>query len=217
VSFIRYDLTMAKKASGAKVEKKKRTPKAEPTTLVVNPWKRLNTNLRYDNAWISVTEDKILKPNGEPGLYGVVHFKNIAVGVLALHKNAKNEESVILVGQYRYPLGRYSWEIPEGGCPAAEQPLAAAKRELKEETGFVAKSWKKVLEMDLSNSSTDERAMIYLATDLKAGPSQPEETEVLQQKSVSLTKAVEMVLRGEITDGISVAAILYAQVALGRA
>ena len=207
----------------AKVEKKKTAskresrPKPEPIPVhLLNPWKRLNSNLKYNNAWISVTEDKVLKPNGEPGIYGVVNFKNVAVGVIALHKNAKNESCVILVGQYRYPLGRYSWELPEGGCPTTEQPLAAAKRELEEETGYKAKSWKKVLEMDLSNSSTNERAIIFLATKLTPGRAQPEDTEVLRLKSVSLTKAVEMVLRGEITDAISVAALLYTQVAAGR-
>ncbi len=208
---------MPKTTSVAKVEKKKTTQKAAPLGVhLANPWKRLNTDLRYENAWISVTEDKVLKPSGEPGIYGVVHFKNTAVGVIALYKNAKKETSVILVGQYRYPLGHYSWEIPEGGCPPTEQPLAAAKRELEEETGFKAKSWKKVLELDLSNSSTDERAIIYLATNLTPGPSKPEATEVLRLKRVSLTKAVKMVFRGEITDGISVAALLYAQQVAGR-
>lgn len=205
---------MAKTKSGAKVAETKNSKGSKNPQTLGNPWTKLNTDLRYDNAWISVSEHKVLKPNGEPGLYGIVHFKNIAVGVIALHKNSKNELCVLLVGQHRYALGRYSWEIPEGGCPMHEQPLAAAKRELAEETGYKAGAWKKVLEMDLSNSSTDERAVIYVATNLRQGVAHPDDTEVLQVKSVSLTKAAAMVLRGEITDGISVAALLYASLRL---
>jgi ADP-ribose pyrophosphatase len=171
-----------------------------------NPWTKINTDIKYDNPWISVSEHKVLKPNGEPGLYGLVHFKNVAIGVLALDTN----DHVLLVGQYRYALERYSWELPEGGCPDKEQPLDAAKRELEEETGYRAKTWKKILDLDLSNSSTDERAIVYLATNLTVHEASPEDTEVLTIKSVPLMTAVEMVLRGEITDGISVAALLYA-------
>lgn len=171
-----------------------------------NPWTKLDTTVKYDNPWIRVREDRVVKPNGEPGIYGVVHFKNRAVGVLALD----SDNNVLLVGQYRYPLKEYSWELPEGGCPRGEQLLSAAKRELLEETGYRAKTWRRCFEMALSNSSTDERAFIFLATGLTAGKAQPEDTEVLKVKRVPLTKAVQMVLRGEITDGISVAALLYA-------
>lgn len=171
-----------------------------------NPWTKLKSAVKYENPWIKVREDAVLKPNGEPGIYGVVEFKNMAVGVIAL--NSKRE--VVLVGQFRYPLNEYSWEIPEGGCPFGEQPLAAAKRELLEETGYRARKWKKLFEMTLSNSSTNERATVYLATDLTLHAAEPEDTEILKRKTVKLTKAVEMVFSGEITDAISVAALLYA-------
>lgn len=171
-----------------------------------NPWKKLKSATKYENPWIKVREDAVLKPNGEPGIYGVVEFKNTAMGILALNER----KEIVLVGQFRYPLNEYSWEIPEGGCPAGEQPLAAAKRELLEETGFKAKKWKKLFDMTLSNSSTNERATVFLATELTQHNATPEDTEVLKLKTVKLTKAVDMVLSGEITDGISVAALLYA-------
>lgn len=170
-----------------------------------NPWTKLESETKYENPWIKVREDSVLKPNGEPGIYGVVEFKNVAVGVVAL--NARRE--IVLVGQYRYPLSAYSWEIPEGGCPAGEQPLKAAKRELLEETGLKAKTWKRLFEMTLSNSSTNERAVVFLATGLTQHEAKPEDTEVLKTKTVKLTKAVNMVLSGDITDAISVAALLY--------
>lgn len=170
-----------------------------------NPWTKLKSAVKYENPWVRVREDRVLKPNGEPGIYGVVEFKNLAIGVIALNK----KKEIVLVGQYRYPLDEYSWEIPEGGCPANEQPLAAAKRELLEEAGLKARKWKKLFEMTLSNSSTNERAVVYLATDLTQHGARPEDTEVLKQKTVKLTEAVDMVLSGEITDAISVAALLY--------
>jgi 8-oxo-dGTP pyrophosphatase MutT (NUDIX family) len=171
-----------------------------------NPWTKLKSETKYENPWIKVREDAVVKPNGEPGIYGVVEFKNLAVGVIALNK----KKEIVLVGQYRYPLNEYSWELPEGGCPAGEQPLKAAKRELLEETGLKAKTWKRLFEMSLSNSSTNERAVVFLATDLSQHDAEPEETEVLKRKTVKLTKAIDMVLSGEITDAISVAALLYA-------
>lgn len=183
------------------------------TNPTSNPWTVVKSKKIYDNPWISVREDQVLNPKSEAGIYGVIQFKNIAVGVVALQNDSKGRECILLVGQYRYPLDRYSWEIPEGGCPIGERPLAAAKRELKEETGFRARSWDKALELDLSNSVTDERAIVYVARDLVGGKSSPEPTEVLELKSVLLTEALRMVLDGEITDAISAAAIL--RVSLG--
>jgi 8-oxo-dGTP pyrophosphatase MutT (NUDIX family) len=171
-----------------------------------NPWTKIKSELKYENPWIRVREDAVLKPSGEPGIYGVVEFKNTAVGVIAINKRRE----VVLVGQYRYPLNEYSWELPEGGCPEGERPLAAAKRELLEETGLRARKWKKLFVMSLSNSSTDERAVVFLATDLSQHLSAPEDTEVLKKKTIPLTKAIKMVFSGEITDAISVAALLYA-------
>src|ERR687889_405716 len=126
-----------------------------------NPWLSVSSKRVYDNPWITVREDRVVRPDGESGIYGVVHYKNIAVGVLAIE-----EDHVYLVGQYRYPLDRYSWEIPEGGCPEGEEPLAAARRELEEETGLRAEKWEKMCEADLSNSVTDEVAVLFLATGL---------------------------------------------------
>ena len=128
-----------------------------------NPWRTLGSRRVYENPWISVREDSVVRPDGEPGIYGVVHYKNTAVGVLPVE-----DDHVYLVGQYRYPLDRYSWEIPEGGCPEGEEPLGAARRELREETGLEAGSWRRLGEAYLSNSVADEYAVWFLATDLVA-------------------------------------------------
>src|SRR3954452_23406012 len=175
----------------------------------VNPWTTVDVRSVYENSWIKVREDAVIRPDGEPGIYGVVSFQNIAVGVLAV-----KDELIYLVGQYRYPLQRYSWEIPEGGCPKSEKPLAAAQRELQEETGLVARSWKYMGKSHLSNSVSDELAIWYLAEDLSQGPDNPEETEQLQIRLVSVDEAVRMVYMGEISDAISMMAIL--QFALAR-
>ncbi len=168
-----------------------------------NPWRKISSREIYENAWISVREDSVIRPDGEPGIYGVVHFRNKAVGILACE-----DDQVLLVGQYRYTLGLYSWEIPEGGCPEEEEPLTAAKRELEEETGLRAERWEKLGEAHLSNSVTDESAIWFLATGLTQGVGKPEGTEKLLLRRVSLSRAVEMALSGEITDALSLLAIL---------
>ena len=169
-----------------------------------NPWKTLSSELKYANPWIEVAEHRVVNPNGGRGIYGTVHFKNIAIGVLPLD----DAGNVWLVGQYRYTLGRYSWEIPEGGGALAVDPLESAKRELKEETGIEAAHWRRLLEMDMSNSVTDERAIIYLATELSFGAADPEETESLAVRRVPLDEVYRRVLDGEIRDSIAVAGIL---------
>lgn len=158
----------------------------------------------YDNPWIQVTEFQVVNPSGGPGIYGVVHFKNLAIGMVPLDEQGH----LWLVGQYRYPLQAYSWEIPEGGGPLDVDPLLSAQRELLEETGIRATHWQLILTMHLSNSVSDEKALIYLATGLSYHDSQPEETEQLQLRKVKLEEAYEEVLQGKITDSISVAAIL---------
>jgi 8-oxo-dGTP pyrophosphatase MutT (NUDIX family) len=167
-----------------------------------NPWRTLGSRRVYENPWISVREDSVIRPDGEPGIYGVVHYKNIAVGVLPAE-----DDHVYLVGQYRYPLDRYSWEIPEGGCPEDEEPLEAARRELREETGFEAGNWRRLGEAFLSNSVADEYAVWFLATDLVAGEPQNEGTEVIGVRRVPLREAVAMAMDGRITDALSILAL----------
>jgi 8-oxo-dGTP pyrophosphatase MutT (NUDIX family) len=180
----------------------------------VNPWKILAEKSVYDNDWISVTEFDVINPNGGAGIYGKIHFKNIAVGVLPLDENL----DTWLVGQYRFPIGAYSWEIPEGGGSANEDPLESAKRELLEETGLSAGNWTILMNMHLSNSVTDEYAVTYLARELEQLTARPEETEKLQVKKFTFEEVYRMVEKGLITDSISVAAILKVRcmVAEGR-
>lgn len=172
---------------------------------VLNPWKTTSSRIAYDNAWIAVSEHQVIQPDGSPGIYGVVHFKNRAIGILAVD----NDDHVWLVGQYRYPLKAYSWEIPEGGCPDGEEPLDAARRELLEETGLTASNWQLMGTSHLSNSVSDEEAFYFLATDLEQGEACPEATEELACKQVPFREALNMVLQGEITDSISVLAIMH--------
>ena len=169
-----------------------------------NPWQTLSETKIYDNPWVSLTEYQVINPGGGEGIYGKVHFKNLAIGIMVLDKDF----STWLVGQYRYPLNQYSWEIPEGGGPLEEDPLKSAQRELLEETGIEAGSWMEIQKMHLSNSVSDELAIIYLARDLSFGESSPEETEQLTIKKMTFNEAYNMVMNGEITDSISIAAIL---------
>ena len=140
-----------------------------------------------------------MRPNGRGGIYGVVHFHNLAVGVVAID----DADRVLLVGQFRYALGRYSWEIPEGGVPFGEDPLLGAKRELAEETGCSAASWHEIARFDLSNSVTDEHGLLYLATGLSIGDATPDETEAIDVQWVLFDEALAMIDRGEITDAMS--------------
>ena len=168
-----------------------------------NPWQILASKQVYDNNWIQVTEYDVLNPNGGKGIYGKVHFKNIAIGVMVLDE-AMN---TYLVGQFRFPLDEYSWEIPEGGGAIGIDPLDSAKRELLEETGLVAKDWSLLLKMHLSNSVSDEYALLYLARQLEQHTPSPEETEQLVVRKLPFEEAWQMVQQGRITDAMSVAAI----------
>jgi 8-oxo-dGTP pyrophosphatase MutT (NUDIX family) len=174
----------------------------QPIDPFGNPWKVLSSREVYDNPWIQVTEHQVLNAAGNPGIYGVVHFKNLAVGVVPYAAGR-----IWMVGQYRFPLGSYSWEIPEGGGKLDIDPLDSAKRELLEETGLTASKYERLLEMDLSNSVSDERGIVYLATGLTEGNAQPEEDEVLHQRTMSLQEAFDMADRGEIRDSLTVAAL----------
>jgi 8-oxo-dGTP pyrophosphatase MutT (NUDIX family) len=168
-----------------------------------NPWKTLSSKSVYENPWIQLTEFDVVNPGGGLGIYGKVHFKNRAVGVMVLDA----QRNTYLVGQFRYTLDEYSWEIPEGGGPIGLDPLDSAKRELLEETGLVAQNWDLLLEMHLSNSVSDELAILYLATELSQFESEPEETEQLQIKKLPFEEAYQMVMDGKIKDSMSIAAI----------
>ena len=175
-----------------------------------NPWKIISSNEVYDNPWISLTEHQVLNPGGGKGIYGQVHFKNLAIGIIVLD----DENNTWLVGQYRFPLNQYSWEIPAGGGSLTVDPLESARKELFEETGIKASNWKEIQRMHLSNSVSDELAIIYLAKNLSFGVSEPEETEQLNVKKIAFEEAYEMVVKGEITDSMSVAAILKIKILL---
>jgi len=173
-----------------------------------NPWMTKKVKEIYQNDWIKVEEHDVLDPSGKDGIYGIVHLKSIAIAILPLDE----DDHTWLVGQYRYPLGRYSWELPEGGGDLDVDPLKSAARELKEETGIVAKKWKKILEMDLSNSVTDEHSISYVARDLSFFEPEPEDTEVLRVIRIPFEEAVKKVIQGEITDALSVGTLLQAQI-----
>lgn len=168
-----------------------------------SPWQILATAVQYDNKWIRLTEHQVINPNGGKGIYGVVHFKNLAIGVVALDEDF----NIYLVGQYRFPLEAFSWEIPEGGGPLGEDPLLSAQRELLEETGLVAEQWEPIVQMHLSNSVSDESGIVYLARGLEQRNAEPEETEQLFIRKIPFEQAYRMVKEHEITDSLSVAAI----------
>lgn len=167
-------------------------------------WTELNKSDIYENSWIKVSEFEVLDPNGNNGLYGKVHYKKVTVGVIPILKGNKT----ILVGQYRFPIQSYSWEIPMGGAEFEELPLEAAKRELKEETGIVATDFTELLNIHTSNSVTDEKAIIYSCKVLRHEKTEMDKSELLEFKILDFQEAVNMVLNGEITDAITVAAIL---------
>jgi 8-oxo-dGTP pyrophosphatase MutT (NUDIX family) len=171
-----------------------------------NPWKTLSTRPLYDNPWIGVREDQVINPKGGKGIYGVVHFKNKAIGIIPVDE----EGYTWLVGQYRYALEEYCWEIPMGGGPLAIDILESAKRELREETGFTAARWTMIARIHTSNSVTDEEGFVFLAEDLTPGETAPEETEDLVVRKVHLREAVAMAMDNRITDSISVAGLLKA-------
>lgn len=170
----------------------------------IGGWKTKTSAVVYENPWIRVNHEEVITPKGTAGIYGVVHFKNTAVGVVPIDQDG----NTWLVKQSRYTLNQFTWEIPEGGCPEGESPIAAAARELEEEVGLVAGDIKPLMAVHLSNSVTDEYCEIFVARDLRAGTQQLEATEDIEVMKLPLVDAIEMVKRGEITDGISVAALL---------
>ena len=169
-----------------------------------NPWKTLSSAVKYRNPWITIREDEVIRPDGTPGIYGVVECR-VATGVLALTEAG----ALYLVGQYRYPLDCYSWEIVEGGAEPGEEPLAACQRELREEAGLEAAHWEPLGgEIHLSNCHSSERGFLYVARGLTHVGAAPDGTEELQLKTVPWSEALAMVARGDISDAFSIMGIL---------
>jgi 8-oxo-dGTP pyrophosphatase MutT (NUDIX family) len=175
------------------------------------PWLRRSRRIAYENPWITIWHDEVSRPDGSPGIYGLVHFANLAVGVVVLDE----DDRVLLVGQHRYALGEPSWEIPEGGVPAGETPIHGMRRELREETGVEASEWRELVRLHLSNSVTDEAGVVYLARGLSHGTSEPEPTERIEVRWVAFDEALAMTVDGRITDAMSLVGLQ--RVALERA
>ena len=184
------------------MQHKKNTIKRLSTTP--NPWRPQSSKQIYDNPWLTLHEDEVINPGGGLSHYGKISFKNLAIGIIPLDEH----NNTWLVGQYRYVPDCYSWEIPMGGGPLVIPALESAKRELKEETGLIAKDWQELMKLHTSNSVTDERGIVYVARDLTQGETEFEETEDLLIQKMPLDEAIERVLSGEITDAVSVAGLL---------
>lgn len=178
----------------------------------IGPWTVNSAREVYRNPWISVADYAVTRPDGASGQYGVVSFANLAIGVLPLD----DQGVTTLVGQHRFPLDAYSWELPEGGGKTGVDPLESAQRELLEETGYRAAHWLEFASFDLSNSVTDEKSVCFLAWGLTPGPAAPEPDEVLAHRRISFSELHEMVLAGDIRDSLTMIMVLKAR-ALGEA
>lgn len=170
------------------------------------PWRQVAERPIYDNPWIALREYDVIAPTGRPALYGVVHFKALALAILPLH----DDGAVTLVGQSRFAHPGFSWELPEGGGPLDVDPLESARRELREETGLAAATWTPLGRFQLSNSVTDEKAYGFLATGLSQGEADPDDTEQLSLARVPFREALDAVLAGDIEDILTVAILLRA-------
>jgi 8-oxo-dGTP pyrophosphatase MutT (NUDIX family) len=175
----------------------------DKSPVAAGPWLRHSRRVAYENPWITIWHDEVTRPDGAPGIYGIVHFANLAVGVLALD----DQDRVLLVGQHRYALDQYSWEIPEGGVPDGEPAIEGARRELREETGIEASVWRELCRSHLSNSVSDEFAVLFLATGLASGVATPDGTEALEIRWLPFDEVLTMTLDGRITDALTVLAV----------
>ena len=172
-------------------------------------WTQLDESVVYENPWIKVTHENVRRPNATEGIYGVVHFKSNAVGIVPIDEAG----NTWLVRQSRYTLDNFPWEIPEGGSPLGESPLSTAKRELQEEVGLAAGDWQEIMTLHLSNSVTDEVGYLFVAQQLHQVEQSLEDTEDIEVKKLPLKEAFAMVMRGEITDALSVAALMHVAIA----
>ena len=175
-----------------------------------SPWKVLKRKVEYRNAWIRLEHHDVITPGKTKGIYGSIYFTNYAIGIIPIDERG----NTWLVGQYRYPLSAYSWEIPMGGGPISQPILDSAKRELKEETGLEAHKWTQVMEIHTSNCITDEQGFVFVAQSLKEGPPSFEDTEDIQIRKLPFIEAFQMVMEGQITDSISIAGLLITKLTL---
>ena len=168
-----------------------------------NPWEKIDEEVMYNNSWIKVTHLNVINPSGIKGVYGTVHFKHWAIGIIPLDEDL----NTWIVGQYRYPIKQYSWEIPEGGGDFNVSKLDSAKRELSEECGLKANKWTQIQKFHLSNSVSDENGEIFLAQDIDEFKNHPDPEEELVVKKIPFQEVFEMIQEGKITDSISIMGI----------
>ncbi|MCR6650989.1 MAG: NUDIX hydrolase [Cellvibrionaceae bacterium] len=178
--------------------------KSSEPEIRVGGWQRLSSRIAYENPWIRVSHEEVKTPSGHDGIYGLVHFKGTAVGVVPVD----DEGNTWLVRQSRYTLNEFTWEIPEGGAKEGESTLLCAQRELAEEAGLVATEWEELMRIHTSNSVTDESGVLYLARGLSSCAQNLDPTEDIELRKLPLKEAIQMVLSGEITDALSIAALL---------
>lgn len=178
-----------------------------------NPWTILSQKTVHETAWIRIEHHDVITPAGTDGVYTCVDFKNWAIAIVPIDE----EGNTYIVGQYRFPLGEYSWELPEGGGDKLEPPLASAQRELREETGITAANWELIYEFNTSNSVTNEYAYVFVAAGLSFGEPEPEENEQLMVRKLPFRDLLEMVYRNEVKDGLTIIGVLMAARHLGMA